>query len=207
MILRVAALLALALTFPLSEARAACKCPPATPEELQDQATMIFNGEVADVRTERASGRKEIKFDVNDHLKGDAASEVTLTDQLARTECAIDFKERESYLVYLRWEWGHNVTSQCLGTKRLEEENRLDASLGVPDAAKQKMYDRLQVHCMGQPGTRCCLQSVNAMRRAYYLPEPSTGCPSGSVPDRLSCAQSYRWCVPATEPVSRPKKQ
>ena len=52
---------------------------------------------------------------------------------------------------------------------------------------------------MGRIDTVCCLASLKALRKDYYLPEPEEGCPSGMIPDRLHCSGSYTWCIPGTE--------
>jgi hypothetical protein len=183
--------------------QAACQCPELSKDEQNDQASLVFNGEVADFEPEKASGYRWIHFDVNDHFKGSALDEVRLRDTLAGTDCAIDFKEKQSYAVYAQWQWGEDVTSRCMGTHLLEPEKEAHA-IGPVDAEKDKMYDKLQIFCMGKAGTTCCLDSIKTMRANYYQPEPAEGCPDGFVPDQLRCMQSNRWCVPATEiPVRR----
>ena len=60
------------------------------------------------------------------------------------------------------------------------------------------MYKELWENCLGKLTTRCCLSSISAMRKHYYLPEPDSGCPDGTIPDRLKCAGSELWCIPMT---------
>jgi hypothetical protein len=181
--------------------QAACECPSATPADQLEMATLAFHGTVEDIRLDKKSGQTNILFDVIDSFKGSPDTEVTLTDALAGTDCAMEFKEKRSYLVYAHWEWGTMVTSRCMGTKPLEKATEDAQALGPSDAAKAKYYEKLQALCMGRMDTTCCLASLRAMKRGGYLPEPETGCPERQVPDRLTCAGTFRWCVPVSEPA------
>jgi hypothetical protein len=152
---------------------------------------------VSDIRIDKKTGVKTIVFDVLDSYKGSPDSEMSMTDAQAGTDCGIDFKEGDSYIVYAHWEWGAVVTSRCYGTKPLESAASDAGALGPSDSAKEKFYSQLQKLCMGRLDTLCCLASIKAMHQGYYLPEPDEGCPTGTVPDRLKCNGSIRWCVPA----------
>ena len=178
---------------------AECICPPAKAQEQRDLATYVFNGDVWDVTKDKATGKNVITFDVNDTFKGKPAERIELTDSEAATDCRTDFKEGETYLVYVRWLWGAYLTSRCWGTKRLEQASSEGAVLGPGDVWKGKLYGKLQELCMGRRDTPCCLSSLSAMREGSYLPQPEEGCPDGTIPDRLRCDGSYLWCVPATE--------
>jgi hypothetical protein len=180
-------------------AAATCQCPALTTEEQQEQATYIFTARVMDTGVNRETGKKEIMFDVLDIYKGNPGSELTAADALAKGPCELSVREEEGYLVYARWEWGAVVTSRCAGTKKLEKAIADAHALGPSDAIKETFYDKLQATCMGKKTTRCCLDSLRAMRSGRYLLEPEGGCFVGTVPDRLRCAGSLRWCVPATE--------
>lgn len=183
----------------LGRAHAACECPPYTPQEQLELATYAFTGRVSEIRSGHQSATKTIVLDVIDTFKGSPQSEILVVDAMAGTECDLGVQEGESYLVYARWEWGQVVTSRCLGTKPVEKAHADAKVLGLPDAAKEKMYSRLQEACMGRRDTPCCLASVRAMREGYFVPEPEGGCPAGMAPDRLRCAGSYRWCIPPAQ--------
>ena len=178
---------------------AACVCAATTPKEQSDLATYVFNAEVWDIQLIKEAGKKIITFDVDDTFKGNTPDRVDVVDAHAGTECALDFKEGESYLVYVRWQWGENVTSRCWGTKRLEQVAPDAAALGPGDAWKAKLYGKMQMNCMGRIDTNCCLASLKAMRAGHYLPQTDQGCPDGMIPDRLRCDGSYLWCIPATD--------
>ncbi len=183
-----------------SAAFADCKCPSLTAQEQNDQATYIFNGEVWNVELDPAQGTaKSITLDVVDVFKGDPGTRLEV-HQSVEKECAINFHEGESYLVYARWRWGSTQTSRCWGTKRLKDAMSDGATLGPGDVALNKYFEKLQVHCMGRRDTPCCLDSLKAMRKGRYVPAPDTGCPDGLIPDRLRCDGSYVWCVPPTDP-------
>ena len=158
----------------------------------------MFNGEVWDVAIDGKTRQRVITFDVNDTFKGDPKPRIELKDEADGKECAIDFHEGESYLVYARWQWGATRTSRCWGTKRLQEAYGDAAALGPGDAAKAKYYDKLRILCLGRRDTACCLASLKAMRRGGYLPRPDGGCPEDMIPDQMRCGGSYVWCVPAT---------
>lgn len=187
----------------VSGAYAVCECPQATPEELLDLATFAFSGKVAEILTERSTGKKTIVFDVVDSFKGSPTPEMKFIDGEANTACDMEFTPGVDYLIYARWEWGKIVTSRCYGSKRLEKAVKEVKQLGPADAAKEKQYDQMNKYCMGRKDTPCCLASVKAMRAGYYLLEPENGCPDGQVPDRLRCAGSHVWCVPISEMKAR----
>src|SRR5947208_7749601 len=84
---------------------AACQCPPATGKELTEAATYVFNGDVWDVELEHGNHKKVITFDVNDTFKGRPAERLELKDNEEGKDCATDFHEGETYLVYARWQW------------------------------------------------------------------------------------------------------
>jgi hypothetical protein len=109
-------------------------------------------------------------------------------------------------MVYARWQWGATFTARCWGTKRLEQALGDVKVLGPSDAWKGKVYDRLKEMCMGRRDTSCCLDSVKAMSRGAYLPEPEKGCDEGTIPDRLRCSGSYQWCLPISESEKRLSK-
>jgi hypothetical protein len=184
---------------------AECKCPPQTPQDLIEQATYVFNGEVWDVELAVRDGPQVITFDVNDTFKGDPKPRIEIQED-ADKDCAIDFHEGESYLVYARWRWGSTKTSRCWGTKRLQDAASDGAALGPGGVAMSKYFDQLQVHCMGRRDTVCCLDSLKIMRRNRYLPQPESGCPEEMIPDRLRCDGSYVWCAPVTAPRLAPAK-
>lgn len=179
---------------------ATCQCPEATPQELSEIATSVFSGQVSEIRVDKWSHRQAVVFDVDNVYKGRLGNEFELADDAFGTECALDFKENETYLVYVRWQWGSLLTSRCWGTKRLKDAAGDAKTLG-PDAAwKAEFYKKLREVCMGRLDTMCCLSSVKAMEAGGYLPQPSEGCPAGLIPDRLRCVGSGVWCVPITDP-------
>lgn len=186
------------LTPPL---QAACQCDTQTPEELRDQATLIFSGTVSDIQTDKQTSEKTFDFDVIDTFKGDTDLDVKLADSGAGTDCDLGMKEKENYLVYARWVWGAMVTNRCFGTKKLDQADADTKVIGPSDSWKSEQYPQLKKACMGHDGAFCCLRSVDAMAKGGFLPEnPDTGCPPGLVPDRLKCAGSLRWCIPAINP-------
>src|SRR3954471_3038979 len=85
-------------------AAADCQCPSLTAKEQTDQATYVFNADVWDVAFDNQAGRRVITLDVNDTFKGDPKQRLEVRDERSGTECAIDFKEGESYLVFARWQ-------------------------------------------------------------------------------------------------------
>jgi len=150
---------------------------------------------------EKSTKQRVITFDANDFFKGkikDAHFEVR--DNEEGTECATDFKEGETYLVFVSWRWGTMLTSRCWGTKLLKEIRADQNSIGASDAMKSKYYDHLHNLCMGRRDTPCCLNSLKVMRDGGYLPQPEQGCPDETIPDRLRCDGSYVWCLPTLEP-------
>ena len=189
----------MAISF-IAPALADCICPPATDVQQTDLATYVFNGDVWDLRIDKPSGKQIITFDVNDTFKGKPPDRVDVVDDRAGSDCALDFKEGDTYLVYVRWLWGSKKTSRCWGTKLLQEAGKSAAALGPGDAWKVKLYDKMQENCMGRYDTTCCLSSLRAMREGRYLPPTDEGCPDGLIPDRLRCDGSYLWCVPANDP-------
>src|SRR5436305_15253757 len=108
-----------------------CLCPGTTTQELVDQATYIFNGQVYDIRSDKKTHQKSVVFDINDTFKGKPPdSRVEVRDEASGGECAIDFHEDEYYLVYVRWVWGNLLTSRCWGTKKLKEAFKDAAVVG-----------------------------------------------------------------------------
>ncbi len=183
----------------------ACHCDPLSAQEKIANAIAIYTAKVSDVRKNKESGKSEVSFDIDETYKGEPENEMILTDAKAGSDCAILFQEKESYLVYARWEWGLKVTDRCAGTKRLEEAVAELHQLGPSDTVKSKFYPELKKVCMGQETTFCCLKSVDAMEKGVYAAEPDGGCAGGTIPDRLTCAGSLRWCVPVSE--SQPSKK
>ena len=180
---------------------AGCQCAVTPTKDLADAATYVFNGEVWDVEIDRNSHKKVIIFDVDDTFKGKPSNaKLEMNDNEDGKECATDFHEGETYLVYARWQWGAMLTSRCWGTKKIQDAAADTNTLGASGSLKAKYYDKLQVYCMGRPDTPCCLSSLKAMREGGYLPQPETGCPDETIPDRLRCEGSYLWCVPTLEP-------
>ena len=90
------------------------------------------------------------------------------------------------------------MTSRWWGTKPIEDAKEESEKLGLPNSAKDKLYKEIQKRCMGLYTTSCCLSSLKAMEKGYYLPEPDSGCPAGMKPDTLLCGGSLRWCIPVT---------
>jgi hypothetical protein len=191
---------ALLLIGGFTRAAADCQCPPATPKEQTELATYVFNGDIWDISRPVGGGKAVITFDVNDTFKGDPPPRLELEDQEDGGECALNFHEGESYLVYTRWRWGTTLTSRCWGTQRLDKVGAEGQALGPGSIAKSRYYEKLRVLCMGRRDTRCCLSSIKAMQDGGFLPKTDDSCPDGMIPDRLKCAGSYTWCVPATEP-------
>src|SRR5262249_13521804 len=152
-----------------------CKCPAMTTKEETDAATYVFNGDVWDVAFEHGTNKKVITFDVNDTFKGKPADQLEMRDNEDGKECAIDFHEGETYLVYARWQWGSMLTSRCWGTKKIQEALGDAGTLGPSAALKEKYYEQLRISCMGRIDTPCCLASVKAMRAGGFLPQPETG--------------------------------
>jgi hypothetical protein len=179
--------------------KAECQCPASNPKDQTEQATYVFKAEVWDVALERGD-RRVITLDVIDTFKGKPAERLELRDREEGKDCATDFHEGESYLVYARWQWGETLTSKCWGTKRIDQAAEDAAALGPGAEAKAKYYDQLRVFCMGKASTPCCLASLKTMRAGGYIPKPEQGCPENMIPDRLTCRESYEWCVPNTSP-------
>lgn len=184
----------------IPSAYADCVCPPVAENDQSDLATYVFNGDVWDLKLDKPTGRHIITFDVNDTFKGKPPEKVDVVDDRVGTNCALDFKEGDTYLVYVRWVWGLRKTSRCWGTKLLREAGASAATLGPGDAWKAKLYEKMQVNCMGRYDTTCCLDSLKAIREGHYLPPTGDDCPDGMIPDRLRCDGSYIWCIPATDP-------
>jgi hypothetical protein len=190
--------------YPATDAPA-CQCPEISDKEKTDQATYVFNADVWDVAFDPATKKRVITLDVTDTFKGKPRSQLDVRDDQEGQACTIDFHEGESYLVYVKWQWGVNVTSQCWGTKRLEASGDT-SKLGPSAAAKEKYYKYLRERCMGRLDTPCCLSSVRAMRENGFMPQPEAGCPDDLVPDRLRCDGSYLWCAPVSERHGRSAK-
>jgi hypothetical protein len=184
---------------------AACECPALTPQDALEQATYAFVGALSEIRTDKKTGATKLEFDVTDSFKGNPDDDVELIDSMKGTECELEAKERQTFLVYARWQWGNVVTSRCFGTRPIERESDA-ANLGASNSMKEKMYEQLQKLCMGRKDTPCCLNSLKIMSESHYLPEPEEGCPSGSIPDRATCAGSLRWCIPNEEAAHRHSK-
>ncbi len=184
---------------PIRLAFADCQCPPMSAKEQTATATYVFNGDVWDVEIDGATKKKVITLDVNDTFKGKPAERLEVRDNEDGKDCATDFHEGETYLVYARWQWGMTQTSRCWGTKKIQEAMGDASALGPSAALKGKYYAKLREACMGRRDTPCCLYSVKAMSDGGYLPQPEGGCPEETIPDLLRCAGSYTWCVPATD--------
>lgn len=105
----------------LPRVHAACICEPSTTEEKIERAITVFSGTVSAVHVDKKTKEKSFTFDILDTYKGDPVDDMTLTDSEAGTDCAIDFKLKDNYLVYVRWVWGARVTSFCAGTKKMEQ--------------------------------------------------------------------------------------
>lgn len=165
----------------------------------------VFTGTISEIHVDKKTQEKSVTFDVLDTFKGDPVDDMTLTDSEAGTDCAIDFKLKDNYLVYVRWIWGARVTSRCVGTKKMEQAASDAKVLGPGDELREDLYTKLQPMCMGTPGAFCCLASLRAMEKGHYLPEPEAGCPDTTVPDRLRCGGSMRWCIPTSDkPAEHP---
>jgi hypothetical protein len=177
-----------------------CGCESLTTPEKLEQATYAFTGMVLEAGSPK-KGRRTIVFDTDEIFKGSPKQEMEIVEDISGTDCDFSFENGQNYLVYARWEWGSAVTSRCMGTKLLEKANA--KALGPSEEMKDKLYLHLRDACMGRLDTSCCLESLKAMRADYHVPEPEEGCPSGMVPDRLSCAGSYTWCISFTEKSHR----
>lgn len=173
-----------------------CQCPKNTDQELLRSATYAFAGTVEDIANSK-DGKKVITFTVVDQYKGNPKDDFSLTDSLAGTECAIDFKVGDDYVVYAHWLWAEYYTSRCYGTKLLKSAGQDMKTLGPAGSIREKIYQRMHNECRLQEPVKCCWDSIKAMSEGGYLPEPPDGCPSGTVPDRLRCPTSYVWCIPA----------
>jgi hypothetical protein len=171
-----------------------------TAKDQTDAATYVFNADVWDVAMDMGNKKKVITFDINDIFKGKPKEQLEMGDSEEGTDCAIDFHEGETYLVYARWQWGSLLTSRCWGTKQIQQAIPDAAQLGPSAAMKEKYYEQLRISCMGRRDTPCCLSAVKAMRAGGYMPRPDAGCPDDMIPDGLRCEGSYVWCVPNTEP-------
>jgi len=181
-----------------------CECESLSNPEKLEQCTYAFTGTVIEASPPK-KGKRNVSFDVDEVFKGSPKQEMPVVEEVSEADCDLPFEIGQSYLVFARWEWGAVMTSRCMGTKLLEKANR--AALGPSEALKEKMYLHLRDACMGRLDTVCCLSSLKAMRVNYHVPEPEEGCPSGSVPDRLSCAGSYTWCIPLTETSHGPQER
>lgn len=183
--------------------RAACQCPESAAEEQLEAATYAFSATVSDTGLDKKTGEKRMTLDVNEIFKGEPGTEIELIDLEGTTDCALDVKDNQQWMVYARWQWGKKVTSRCFGTKRINEAVGDLNVLGPAESWKQKQYPRLRDHCMGKKEVPCCLNSVKTMAAGGYLPEPETGCPEGMIPDRLKCPTSYTWCIPTLDSQKR----
>ena len=177
---------------------AACECELLTVQERLERATYAFTGRVEQAQAPK-KGKRKILFDVDQIFKGSPKQDMEIIAEVSGTVCDLPFEEGQTYLVYGQWEWGHVVTSICMGTKVIEKAKSDRAALGPDEALKDKLYEHLRDACMGRIDTPCCLSSLKVLREGYYVPEPELGCPSGTIPDRLRCAGSYTWCIPLTE--------
>lgn len=202
------ALALIALSCGSSSAAPACVCTSEDPRERLEQATSVFVGRLLEIPENLDTGERGFVFEVIDQFKGEERETFTLNDIDRGTPCERPVKEGEFYLVFAHWEWGLWKTSTCWGTKPLKSASAHEAeTLGLPNAAKEKLYEQLRTRCMGLYTTTCCLASVNAMRENYYAPEPAGGCPGGTRPDQLSCVGGYRWCVPLAQALRHEKKR
>jgi hypothetical protein len=174
----------------------ACACEPMKAQESLAESTYAFTGFVEEATAPKKE-KRAITFAVDEIFKGSPKPEMKVNVEVKNDGCDLPFQVGQSYLVFVKWEWGQNYTHRCMGTKRLAKA-RPDA-LGPSEQLKEKLYIRLRNACMGRRDTACCLSSLKAMRKGYYVPEPENGCPSGTQPDRLRCWGSYTWCIPDTE--------
>jgi hypothetical protein len=172
-----------------------CTCESMTVQERLEDSTYAFTGMVVEAPAPK-NGKRTAIFDVDEIFKGSPTPEMKVTSEVKGDGCDLKFEEAQNYLVYAKWEWGTVMTSRCMGTQLLVKAKN---ELGPSQELKDKLYIKLRNACMGRSDTFCCLASLKAMRKDYYLPEPEEGCPSGMVPDRLRCAGSYQWCIPVTE--------
>ncbi len=78
----------------------ACDCiAPSTPEERLKLANVVFTGKVLETKVAtKPSWKKTYRFKVIQQFKGAVQTELVLTH--GGTNCAFDFLEGESYLVY-----------------------------------------------------------------------------------------------------------
>jgi len=174
---------------------AACECEPSTHEERMESATAVFLGRLLEITTDKKTGKRSLLFDPVDVYKGEPKDDARMIDTDQDQPCEMPVKEGAYYLVFAHWQWGDWVTSRCWGTKPIEEAKEESEKLGLPNSAKDKLYKEIQKHCMGLYTTSCCLSSLKAMQKGYYLPEPDQGCAAGMKPDTLTCGGSLRWCV------------
>ena len=172
-----------------------CACESMSIQERLDDSTYAFTGMVVEVPASK-KGKRTAVFAVDEIFKGTPKEEMKVTTEATGDACDLNFEEAQNYLVYTKWEWGNNITSRCMGTKLLVKAKN---ELGPSQELKDKLYIKLRNACMGRYDTLCCLTSLKAMRKDYYLPEPEDGCPPGMIPDRLHCAGSYNWCIPLLE--------
>jgi hypothetical protein len=187
-------------------ALAECQCPSISKEEQVAAATYVFNGEVWDVFQNPTIKKRVMTFDINDTFKGNPKAQIEMNDAEDGTECATDFHEGDTYLVYARWQWGALLTSRCWGTKLIKDATADAKTLGASSSVKEKFYQDLQKYCMGKIDTPCCLSSVKAMKAGGYLPKPEEGCPNEMIPDGLRCGGGYIWCIPDTDPSRHNQK-
>lgn len=180
-----------------------CGCESMSVPEKLLQATYAFTGVVEEL-TPPQKGRQKIVLDVDEIFKGSPRQDMEIVTDIAGNSCDLTFKEGDKYLIYAQWQWGSNVTSLCMGTKRIETARSDANALGPSESMKEKLYIHLRNACMGRIDTPCCLSSLKAMRVGYSVPEPEEGCPAGSKPDRLLCGGSYTWCIPILEKDHRP---
>jgi len=165
-----------------------------------ERASFVFAGRLLEITPDKKSGKRSLLYDVSEIYKGEPKDELRTVDADQDQPCEMVVQEGKPYLVFAHWQWGEWVTSKCWGTKALEEAKEEAEILGLPTSAKDKLYDEMQKRCMGLYTTTCCLASVKAMRKGYFLPEPEQGgCPAGYKPDTLRCAGALRWCIPVTE--------
>jgi hypothetical protein len=167
------------------------------PERLAG-STYAFTGRVEEARAPK-KGRRTVLFDVDEIFKGSPKPEMEIVTDVSGNDCDLVFEEGKTYLVYAQWQWGIAVTSRCMGTKLIEKARTDASALGPSEAMKEKLYIQLRNACMGRIDTSCCLSSLKAMREGYYVPEPESGCPEGTIPDRLRCGGSYTWCIPISD--------
>jgi len=183
---------------------AECLCPTASPQDLFETATSVFRGSVDEIQTSGKNSTRYL-FIVNDTFKGETQTEIILQDAGAGTPCELTFEKNKEYLVYVRWEWGLLKTSQCWGTKVMDQAKADQAIIGPGNEWKEKVYPKLREACMGTYQTPCCLSSVKAMEQGHFLPEPESGCTDGMKPNVAHCLGSLRWCEPiAGNPAYHP---